>query len=604
MAYYFPMPFLTGRDFAWRFMGYVGGPVEYAGMFLAQAYAFPWIAALLFAALMAAFCLAAHAVLRRFNPAVSRLPSLCFALLMLVVLKRYVTVVTVLSVLTGVAAAWLYMEVRERAPRLPAEAARSAPGRHIAWAIAAAAVLVASVAANYLVGCGFLLLATLCALYEMLVRRRRLAAMWVFFAWLAPYLVSQRLYEPSFLNRYLRWAFEQDYAPSVMALLLSFYLFVPVAAAMAFAAGRLEGWRPSAPRDRWPRAGRVAGVGAAAALVAALALARLNRQDWRYADYLVAAGRWEEALSCLRRLPDDNDLIRFLALRALAHAERLPWEMFRYPQFRNSDCLLLSGAGWDAIPRGPNRRSDIYLDLGRVNDAERWAHEALTVQGETSDILERLALTNVLNGRPEAARIFLKAIERTPGHGKRARELLALLAEAETDAGRYPEVRRIQPLMLRVDYVGHWLTDQILQQCLDANPKNRMAFEYLMAHYLLNGQIEAFGEKVAGFRTFYTVLPTHFEEAILVYQRFTGLLPAGLEGYSLNPDTVRRFRTFMDTFSRFQGDRPAAWRSLVKDYGNTYWFFDVFGRTAAGAPYEARLAADGRSSSSREGNHP
>ena len=103
-----------------------------------------------------------------------------------------------------------------------------------------------------------------------------------------------------------------------------------------------------------------------------------------------------------------------------------------------------------------------------------------------------MTLTYVLNGNPDGARTFLRALETTPFQAERARRYLAALDRDHT-MGSDPLVARVRPLMLRKDYVGEFGTGQVLEQCLDANPSNRMAFEYLLAHYLLTSDMEAFG---------------------------------------------------------------------------------------------------------------
>ena len=76
--------------------------------------------------------------------------------------------------------------------------------------------------------------------------------------------------------------------------------------------------------------------------------------------------------------------------------------MFHYPQLASSDALLLRDTAYDTSPLVADWRSDLYLDLGRVNESQRWAHEALAVEGETPRVLERMALVYVLNGNPDA----------------------------------------------------------------------------------------------------------------------------------------------------------------------------------------------------------
>ena len=555
MAHCFRTPFLPGWAFYRRFSGYVGGPVEYAASLLSQTYGQPWLGALMFTLLLLAFFFITRGVLRRFNLGACNRPACVFALLMLVVVKRYVPLASVLPMVAGLAAAWLYMALR---------GARRCQSRALQGAVTGLGIA-ASVPVYYVLGGCLLYFAGMCALLELRVFRRVLIGL----AWLAacaavPFATSFVLYEPDWLSRYGHGIQGHSYILGVAGLLIAFYAFVPAGALAGPLVDRLH----RAPRVG-PAAARVTralGIAAAALLAAGLLVLRLARADWMYADFLVANDRWDDALACLRRRPDDNDLARFLTMRALAHTGRLPWEMFQYPQRRSSDALLLRDRVWDLFPRVTDRRSDIYLDLGRVNEAERWAHEGLSVQGEVPGVLERLALVNVLNGRPVAAAVFFRALERVPFQARRAREYLARL-ERDPSFGNDPLVRRIRPLMLQKDYVGYWTTDQMLRQCLDANPNNRLAFEYLLAHCLLTSDMDGFGELASRFHEFYPILPTHVEEGLVVYRQVKGDWPAGLGAHRISAETERRFAQFLATLAQHQNDRRAGWDAVARDFG-------------------------------------
>ena len=104
-----------------------------------------------------------------------------------------------------------------------------------------------------------------------------------------------------------------------------------------------------------------------------------------------------------------------------------------------------------------------------------------------------------------------------------------------------PLVARIRPLMLRKDYVGDWSTEQILQQCLEANPSNRMAFEYLLAHYLLTSDMKGLASLAPRLKDFYRELPTHVQEALLGFRNVNGSLPPGIDGSAIDRETESAF---------------------------------------------------------------
>ena len=155
-------------------------------------------------------------------------------------------------------------------------------------------------------------------------------------------------------------------------------------------------------------------------LASRLIALRVDTAGSIYADYLRENGRPREALASLAHAPDDSEPVRFLTLFVLARSGRLQWEMFHYPQRASSDALLLRDTAYDASPLVTDWRSDLYLDLGRVNESQRWAHEALAVEGETPRVLERMALVYVLNGNPDAAQNVRARPRQSPVSGRRA----------------------------------------------------------------------------------------------------------------------------------------------------------------------------------------
>ena len=63
-----------------------------------------------------------------------------------------------------------------------------------------------------------------------------------------------------------------------------------------------------------------------------------------------------------------------------------------------------------------------------------------------------------------------------------------------------------------------------------------------------------------------------------------GQPPPGLQ-LQIQEETLAKFERFVELFRKHEKDRGRAWDVLKGEFGNTYWFFDVFGRSAsAGRP--------------------
>jgi hypothetical protein len=539
-----------------------GGPVEYAANLFSQTYSRRWLGTLAFALLASAAWAVARGVARRFAPRAGGWAAWVFPLLILILVNRHISVLYVIPMLGGLAAAWLYMGLS--GPR---------------WA--SILFLLASVPVYHLLASGLLYFCAMCALFEALIRRRPVWALaWIVSAAAAPFGLSWICFEPANAARYLRWIRLPQYDALTNGTLVALYLLVPAAAVIAFMGDRLgvrDHFRPGVQRA-WSALGFVALI----VLAGRLAALRFDQSGWLYADYLVDAEMAEGALASLAQPRDDGDAARFLTFYALARARRLTGEMFRYPQSPSSDALLFRDARFDTVPGIADWRSDVYLELGRINDSMRWAHEALTVEGETPRVLERMALVYILNDNPDAARTFLHALEKVPFQAERARRTLSAL-DLDPAMRSDPLVARIRPLALRQDYVGTWTTEQILAQCLEANPSNRMAFEYLLVHYLLTSDMEGFAKLAPRLKDFYRVLPAHVEEALISYRNVNGALPAGVDPRAIDRRTESRFQRFLEIYLRLQSTPDSARKALAPAYGGTYWFFCLFGETEGAA---------------------
>jgi hypothetical protein len=573
IAHRFPAPFLAGAPFLRRYSSTIGGLSEYAANLFSQTYSRHWAGALAFTLLALAAWAIARGILRRFSPGSYGLPAAAFPGLILILASRYLPVSYILPMIAGLAAAWIYMALRWRLRGSRADAA------------VAVLFLSASIPLYFLTGSGLLYFCAASGLFEFLVRKQPAwGVVWAAFGAAVPYGMSYAYYEPDIASRYFRWMTRPQPDVLTNGLMAAMYLFVPAGTALAFLNGRFRIGARLRPGFR--RAVRIAEFVAVALLAARLVALERDRSGWIYADYLLDEGRTDEAAAMLAQSPDDSDPIRFRTFYALARKGRVLWEMFHYPQSASSDALLFQDPKWDAISGVAAWRSDVYLELGRINDSQRWAHEAMASQGETPRLLERMALVYILNGNPEAAKTFLRALETVPFQKERARQQLDALERGPGMLAN-PLAARIRPLMLRKDYVGTWNTAQILRQCLEANPSNRMAFEYLLAHYLLTSDMEGFAAVAPRLKDFYLVLPTHVQEALLSFANVHDALPPGVDAGAIDPRLARRFQMFLSMYLARQNSPEAGWQALAPEFGDTYWFFYVFGRTAAGEPPRA-----------------
>jgi len=267
----------------------------------------------------------------------------------------------------------------------------------------------------------------------------------------------------------------------------------------------------------------------------------------------------------------------FQVNRALYFRGDLLDRMFAYPQALGAPTLALVRERAAMMAQTtPWECSDILFDLGRINESEHMAHEALEFYGDQPRILKRLVYINVLKSKPEAARRFLALLERSLLHRRWARRLRRQL-DADPMLSDVPIVASRRKLMVIRDALGEVdHLEAMLEGLLERDPQNRMAFEYLMAHYLLTRQIDKLAANLDRFDDFdYLHLPRHCEEALVIYSE-AGQQALDLGDREIRPEARRRFSEYVRTLQVFRGDVPAASRVLHGGFGESYFFYNMY----------------------------
>jgi hypothetical protein len=289
-------------------------------------------------------------------------------------------------------------------------------------------------------------------------------------------------------------------------------------------------------------------------------------------DYYGYEKKWPEVLSAVRNHPDSN-VAAYAANRALYHTGRLGYDMFRYPQrpdapFLTTERYILTH--W--------LRFDTYIELGYINLAEHELMKALEANGERPAFLKRLALINMVKGENAMARVFLGALNRTLFDAGWARNYLEKM-ERDPNLSTDKEVQYLRSVTPKKDRCGDISRTSVNMylDLLDSNRRNRMAFEYLMAHYLLTRQLDKFVEQIGRLNDFnYPEIPRLYEEAILVYTSHTHK-SVELYGRRISPESRQRIKGFEEVFGRYMGHKETAFNELSKDYGDSYLFYSVYG---------------------------
>ena len=585
----FPV-FYKGWTFFLPFLSYPGGPVEYLSAFLSQLFYYSWVGALVITVQAWLMCLCLDYLLKAANSLRSHLICFTLPILLLVLYTLYTCYfVITMAFLTALLTACLYLKLTLS---------------HNKNFSCVSIFLILSVILYYLAGGALLLFAVICVIYELIFRSRwKLSLFYLLSAGAIVYILGVLILGFSIIDAFsnlmpFSWKIlNYEARKRAVAIVYAFYLLPPLillvlgiwrrlVKSLLFAKKRTG--RKPAKKHRNKISNLPAKIFSwyscslklkyVVELLLLLAIAGsavfFSRNDnlrTRFkVDYYAFHKMWPELLISARRYPTDP-FIAHAVNRALYHRGRLGYDMFSWPQ--HPDYLFLSDKKykwmyWQIF--------DVFLDLGVVNLAENDLTECLEGLGDRPMVLQRLALINMVKGNLDSAKIYLGALSKTLFDADWAIHYLDLL-ETNPDLSTDKYIQHLRSLCLDKDCLTHsLLKERTLSWLLERNSQNRMAFEYLMAWYMLNKQLGKFVQNLERLQDFdYREVPTHYEEAALIYVYGTGK-PFNLSGYQPNPQKRRQIEDFSRLINSYGGDKKAAFNELSKKFRNTYFFYYMY----------------------------
>jgi len=286
-------------------------------------------------------------------------------------------------------------------------------------------------------------------------------------------------------------------------------------------------------------------------------------------DYFAWHRMWPEALAAAGKNPA-HLYVSCGVTQASHHTGGLTSAL---PLVRKPADLLL----FDETQRATWKKSDLWFDLGHVNNALHYLIESVEFYGERPMLLERLVVVNLALGNVRTARIYLQALTAVPFHGEWARERLARM-ESDPGLAGDEEVGRLRGLMPKKDSVVRVSMEDTLLVLLDANRQNRMAFEYLMTSFLLGKNLAGFATNLPRLEDFpgFELTPL-WQEGIALAAKGLGQHP-GLKGHPPDRAAWQHLATLLQILKEAGGDKDVARSKLPNDYDRSYLAYYFFHR--------------------------
>lgn len=273
-------------------------------------------------------------------------------------------------------------------------------------------------------------------------------------------------------------------------------------------------------------------------------------------DYLVRAQKWKSILAHSYKHEPQTMCGIWCTNYALAKRGALLNDMFLYKQ-DSPDGLLMDAVRMD--PMTLYSLSDISLDLGMINSAERFAFDAKQrlPQGHKSGRLyRRLAEANLINGHQKVAKKYMQILKST---------LFYHQDITESDCERYHALRQKGN-----DELAQ-AKDQILRQLTIENPQNKLASDYLLAYEMLRLDLEHLTEYTLMLRQRdkWEYTPKAIQEAVIgfwILKHPNDSLP-----FSVNKDIFTHTASILQAVQSSGNMTPASLEE--PPYNQSYWHY-------------------------------
>ncbi len=559
--------FLWGAEFFQRFLDHPGGVTEYVGALLGSLMYSPVLGAFLITVFAWLLTWLTKVLIRQLNPkAKSYFFHFLPAIFLLGLQSHYkYPLSSPLALVLAMAFIVIYLRIRKLSLR-------------ILFFLAGSAFL------YWLAGGAFLLFSGLCALYELFYSKYWILGLTEIFWGIAlPYFAFHFLALLNASSAYFSLLpVTMPYIPQWLSYgffivyILLFFLFHP----RIFNFSLFKKWREASSVFQF-----LASTGLLlllAGFVAGISF-RKNEKFLLEIDRLARQQKWEEILEKAKKESLLPLSVTFQINRALFHTHRLLDDMFSYPQLYGISGLLLSQQFRESAPL---QESDFCWDLGLINAARHWGHEAFSTDGDSPWILKRMVEVNLVIGEYQTAKRFLNRLERAIFLKAEARRLRKILSARDP----YPLMQEDPVLSHGLQMYGQ--NDFIefndhppaeLDSLIRQNPKNRMAIEYRIARELLSCRLGALPQHAQLLKQVgYTSLPRHVEEALIFLSAVTrASFPWVKEFGGIHQETIQRFFEFHRVLAKYRGDKKMARPELKEKFGNTYWYYALFYRPSA-----------------------
>jgi len=219
--------------------------------------------------------------------------------------------------------------------------------------------------------------------------------------------------------------------------------------------------------------------------------------------------------------------------------------------------------------------SDLYFDLGYMDESQRWAFEAQTLLPNSPRVLKRLIQINIIKKEYLIAQKYLNVL----GQNILYKEWVGKYEKYINDPSLSERDQAIVEKQLFSPKENLFILQpyENLKLLVKTNKKNRLAYDYLLALCLLDKQFNKFIEFVQNYPEYnIKKLPRSWEEGLAAYIYKTGIVPQFVTSQTISKECLDRLKAYNNTLAKSNNDKHAAQNVLREYFENTFWYYLFF----------------------------
>jgi hypothetical protein len=289
-------------------------------------------------------------------------------------------------------------------------------------------------------------------------------------------------------------------------------------------------------------------------------------------DNMVSRQQWFDIIKKADQDPPTGSQGRLALMLALGQTDQLSTRLFSFNPQRTDFFIPYKLHGM-----APLIANEPYFYLGLINFSQMLAMESID---STPDAVmpvravKRYAEDCIITGQYTVAAKFLGYLQKTLFYSKWANDARTYLNNEEK-INAHPLWGKLRTYQVKDNFYFQFdQVDLTLIALLQSNPKNRMAYEYLMSSVLLQKDLDQFLKFLPMIHLLnYPETPLHYQEALAYTKTLLPAWPKELDQYKISDDVQKRIEVYADAFKKGGNKNPGL---MKQSFGNTYWYYVHF----------------------------